>query len=110
MAEWTGDVNDGKQLNDEERVIRKAVLRLVTDGGSKADIAQAVVHDLAESLTASSGDERDEGATAETFDEGEHYVVMFTFNGDTKALDPDEARAYARDLLRAADEAERLQA
>lgn len=106
MAEWTGDVNDDKQLNDEARVIRKAVIRLVKDGGSNADTAQAVVHELFQSLTVSSGDESEDGVSVKSFDEGKHHYVMLTFKGETGALDPDEARAFADDLSAAADEAE----
>lgn len=106
MADWTGDVDDNSQSTDDQRAVRKAVMRLVNEGDTPADTAQSVVHELFESLSGAREDERDEGATVETFDEGKHYYVMFTFNGDTKALDPDEARAYARALLEAADEAE----
>ena len=56
-----------------------------------------------------SSHQREEGATAETFDDGKHYYVLFTFNGVTKAVEPEQARLYAEDLLRAADEAEAAQ-
>jgi polyhydroxyalkanoate synthesis regulator phasin len=108
MAEWTGDVDDDNQASEEDRVVRKAVMRLVKDG-SKADTAQAVVSELLESLTASSGDEAEDGVVVQTFDDGEHYYVMLTFKGQTGALEPDEARAVAEDLLKAANEAESKQ-
>lgn len=103
--EWTGDISD-EQLDDGQRMVRDAVMRLVKEGDCKAEAAQAVVHQLFEALQASPGDEKQDGVTVETFDEGKHYNVMLTFKGDTGALDPDEARTYADDLLAAADEAE----
>lgn len=49
MAEWTGDVGDD-QLSEEQRLIRRAVIRLTSEGGCDPAVAQEVVNDLATQL------------------------------------------------------------
>ena len=46
MAEWTGEVPD-EQLSDEERLIRRAVKRLLAEAGcAKADVVYNVLKEL----------------------------------------------------------------
>jgi hypothetical protein len=49
MAEWAGDVSDD-QLDDEQRLIRNAVIRLNSKGGCKTEVAQEVLSDLVTKL------------------------------------------------------------
>lgn len=44
MAEWQGETSAGS--TEADRFIRNYVMRLITDGDCKPDVAHTVVHDL----------------------------------------------------------------
>jgi len=45
-SEWLGETTDASGKTDMEQLEKAAVMRLVTDGGCKGDVAQQVVHAL----------------------------------------------------------------
>lgn len=45
MAEWTGDVS-GDASTEGDRIVRRHIMRLITEGNCKPDIAHNVVREL----------------------------------------------------------------